>query len=182
MDSETLNQISVQLSEVNKTYGQDLPHQRDRIINETKFFMVQSASSMLEAGRRLILLKENEPHGEFTNILENELNLSARAARRTMQAAVKFLNLGEKKVQAFTSLGSTKLLELITTEDEELEALTEGGTVAGLTLDDIDKMSVRELKKALRDARQDSTAKDAVLSDKNNKINDLEVKLKKKEV
>ncbi len=35
-------------------------------------------------------------------------------------------------------------------DDEDLAELAEGGTIAGLTLDDVDQMSVRELRAALR--------------------------------
>ena len=40
--------------------------------------------------KRLVILKENEPHGDFTNILENDLGLAPQVARRMMQASVKF--------------------------------------------------------------------------------------------
>lgn len=180
MNSETQNIIAVQLAEINQIYGQNLAYQKDRIVNEAKFFMAQSATSMLEAGQRLVLLKENEPHGDFTRILEEDLNLSPRTAQRLMQTAIKFTSLGKQKAQSFAQLGSTKLFELLTTEDEDLEELAAGGTVAGLTLDEIDKMSTRDLKKALREAREDKDAIDRTLSDKNKKIDDLSVKLEKK--
>lgn len=51
---------------------------------------------MLEAGKRLVILKENEPHGDFINILENDLGLEPRVARRMMQASVKFLGNGDQ--------------------------------------------------------------------------------------
>lgn len=54
-------------------------------------------------------------------------------------------------------------------DDEELDALADGGTVAGATLDDIDRMTSRELKAALREARETNAAQQRVLADKNEK-------------
>ena len=147
-----------------------------------QFYMAQSAEAMLEAGKRLVILKENEPHGDFINILENDLGLEPRVARRMMQASVKFLGNGDQnsKRTALTVLGKTKLYELMVLDDEELDALADGGTVAGATLDDIDRMTSRELKAALREARETNAAQQRVLADKNEKIDSLSTKLEKK--
>ncbi len=51
--------------------------------------------------------------------------------------------------------------------------------MAGLELDDIDTMSTRELRKALRKAREDSDAKEQVIADKNKKLDELATKSKK---
>lgn len=51
-------------------------------------------------------------------------------------------------------------------DNEELDELADGGTVAGLTLDDVDRMSVRELRQALREARETNAAQQRVLADK----------------
>lgn len=65
-------------------------------------------------------------------------------------------------------------------DDEELDALADGGTVAGATLDDIDRMTSRELKAALREARETNAAQQQVLAGKDEKINELATKLEKK--
>ncbi len=54
-------------------------------------------------------------------------------------------------------------------DDEELDALADGGTVAGATLDDIDRMTSRELKAALREARETNAAQQQVLAGKDEK-------------
>lgn len=61
----------------------------------------------------------------------------------------------------------------MTEDDENLAELADGGTVAGLTLDDVDRMSVRELRQALREARETNAAQQRVLADKNEKIDSL---------
>ncbi len=180
--------LSVQFLEIQQTYGDNLPYQRERVVNETKFYMNQSATAMLEAGRRLILLKEHEPHGEFINVLENQLNIARRTASAMMKAAVKFLNLKNAKGQTFAHLGSSKLFELMTLDNEELEELAEGGTVAGITLDEVDKMSVRELKAALRQSeevlnkeRERIESLERISADKSKKIDELDTKLQQQE-
>lgn len=177
-----LNAMTEHRLEIMQQFGDGLPYERDRIVHETRFYMAQSAEAMLEAGKRLVILKENEPHGDFTNILENDLGLAPQVARRMMQASVKFLGNGDDqpKRSALSVLGKTKLYELMVLDDEELDALADGGTVAGATLDDIDRMTSRELKAALREARETNAAQQRVLADKNEKIDTLSTKLEKK--
>lgn len=162
--------------------GFHLPYERERVVNEAHFFMAQSAESMLEAGKRLILIKENEAHGEFIEIVEGRLGLGKRTAQVMMQAAVKYLSPQlQSKAHALALLGKKKLFELMIEDDDDLVALAEGGTVAGLTLDDIDRMTTRELRAALRDANETASAKDKLLSDKSAKIDELATKLTTKE-
>ncbi|MGC5292013.1 DUF3102 domain-containing protein [Klebsiella pneumoniae] len=178
--SANQNEMAVRQQQVMAQFGDGLPYERDRIVHEARFYMAQSAEAMLEAGKRLVILKENEPHGDFSLIVTEQLGLAERTARLVMQAAVKYCSPQlEPKRQALAVLGKTKLFELMTEDDEELAALAEGGTVAGMTLDEIDRMTSRELKAALRDAREDADAQRRLLSDKNDKIDDLNKKLQK---
>lgn len=156
------------------------PYDRLRVVNEARFCLAQSAESMLEAGKRLVVLKEHEGHGEFTTIVETQLGIDKRIAQKMMGAACKFLSPKlQGKNHQLLALGKTKLYELMVEDDDDLEALADGGTVAGLELDDIDTMSTRELRKALRKAREDSDAKEQVIADKNKKLDELATKSKK---
>ncbi|EKI8620555.1 DUF3102 domain-containing protein [Escherichia coli] len=177
----SLNAMTQHRMEIMQQFGDGLPYERDRVVHEARFYMAQSAEAMLEAGKRLIILKENEPHGEFIKILESELGLAYRTSVRMMQASTKYLSPALKpNVPTLAHLGKAKLFELMTEDDEELAELADGGTVAGLTLDDVDRMSVRELRQALREARETNAAQQRVLADKNEKINELATKLEKK--
>ncbi|HCD4206545.1 TPA: DUF3102 domain-containing protein [Escherichia coli] len=179
--SVNLNAMSEHRLEIMKQFGDGLPYERDRIVHETRFYMAQSAEAMLEAGKRLVILKENEPHGDFIDIVESQLSLSKRTAQVMMQASLKYLSPKlEPKAQALALLGKTKLFELITEDDEDLVELADGGTIAGMNLDDIDRMTSRELKAALREARETNAAQQRVLADKNEKIDSLSTKLEKK--
>ena len=179
--SVSLNAMSEHRLEIMQQFGDGLPYERDRIVHETRFYMAQSAEAMLEAGKRLVILKENEPHGDFIDIVESQLSLSKRTAQVMMQASLKYLSPKlEPKAQALALLGKTKLFELMTEDDEDLAELADGGTIAGMSLDDIDRMTSRELKAALREARETNAAQQRVLADKNEKIDSLSTKLEKK--
>ncbi|MCO1335339.1 DUF3102 domain-containing protein [Microbulbifer sp. OS29] len=166
--------------EITELYLDGQPYDRLRLINEASFCLAQSAEAMLEAGRRLIVIKEHEPHGEFQQIIEQQLGMNQSVARRMMQAAAKYLSpqlAGKSK--ALVQLGKTKLYELMLEDDDDLAELADGGTVAGLDLDEIDRMGTRELRGALRDARADNEAKDSVIADKNKKLDELVTKKKR---
>ncbi|WP_144405337.1 DUF3102 domain-containing protein [Yersinia pseudotuberculosis] len=150
------------------------------MVHETKFYLSQSAEAMLEAGKRLVVLKENEPYGYFVEIVEEQLGLTARTAQLTMKASLKYLSPKlESKAKSISLLGKTKLFDLMTEDDDELVSLASGGTVAGLTLDEIDRMTSRELRAALRDSRADAEAQSRILADKNSRIDQLTTKLEK---
>ncbi|POS08044.1 DUF3102 domain-containing protein [Burkholderia gladioli] len=161
--------------------GYELPYERERVVQEAKFYMGQAAEAMLEAGRRLLVIKENEPHGDFLEIVEGRLGMPYRTAARMMQSAVKYLLNPALTDQAprLVQLGKAKLFELMTEDDEDLAALAEGGTLAGHTLDEIESMSKRELQAALREAREEGKAKDQLLEDKNRKLDAAKAKAKR---
>ncbi|KHS67322.1 phage protein [Pectobacterium brasiliense] len=176
-----LNALTEHKLQVMNQFGDGLPYERSRIVHEARFYMAQSAEAMLEAGKRLTILKECEPHGEFEIIVREELGIPERTAQRLMQASIKFMNPQlQAKAPTLALLGKSKLFELMTEDDESLAELADGGTVAGLTLDDVDRMSCRELRQSLREARETNTAQQRVLTDKNQKIDDLTTKLDKK--
>ncbi len=174
---QTHDELNRQLAVIDEQYGggeyEITIYNRDRVINECKFFLGQSAQAMLEAGKRLILMKEHEAHGDWLECLK-QLSMDWSVAARMMKAAIKF---GGSKLATSPNLNKSKMIELMVLDDEEIHALSEGGTVAGLLLDDIEKMSTRELRAALREANENETAKDRLLADKNAKIDDLATRL-----
>lgn len=153
--------------------GADLPYDTERVIAEAQFYVAQAALSVLELGKRLILLKENTQHGEFGLALAR-IGISPRSAQTYMAATIKICAPGREVLQ---QLDRPKLLELVAEADETLDALASGGAVAGLTLDDIETMSPSELRRALREdrkrRREEQEATDRLLQDKNKRIDDL---------
>ncbi len=143
--------------------------------DEIRFYQQRTVEACLEMGKRLLILREMCPHGEFASRLEI-LGFQQRTAQRFMQAVLKFSNTSTS-----TLLGKidsqSKLLELITLDDDQLEALNNGESLGEITLDDIETMSVKELRKALKEARADAEAKEELLLNKDRKINELDSKL-----
>ena len=151
------------------------------VIDRAKRCQQAMTGQMLEFGRDLIILKEHLAHGEFTETIEKEFSISRFTANKFMQATLKFCGEGlQDTTPKLVQLGKSKLLELVTQDDDDLKELAEGGTVAGLKLDEVDRMSVQELRKALRNARADKDALSKVMANKDSRLNELSKELEKK--
>ncbi len=131
---------------------------------------------LFELGAYLLLLKESCSHGDFMQRLER-IDLHPKTAQRYMQVTRRFANATSKS--HLEGLGSTKLLEMLILDDEQIEELELTGQTGELSLDSIATMSVKELRAALREAREERTATDKVLSDKNAAMDKLRGQLKR---
>jgi hypothetical protein len=136
------------------------------------------AQHYLYLGRDLLVIKERTAREEFAEILD-QIGISPRSAQRFMQVAVKFTAPALEKLA--TRVAVSKLIELASEDDEDLEQVLSGGTVAGLKLDDIERMSTRELKAALRKSKQEAEANKLVFAAKNVHADDLARKLARAE-
>lgn len=176
LDLVATQQAQQQMQQVVATYGDNLPYNYERVLNECAFFIEQSATAALELGKRLILIKEMEGHGNFRNALER-LGLSIGTAHNVMKVATKLSNVQTSEHLLHAVKSRSKVFEMMILDNDDLKELTEGGTVAGIKLDDIDRMSVRELRTALREAKELSATKDKQLQAKNQKLDEMEGKL-----
>ena len=143
--------------------------------DEIRFYQRRTIEACLELGKRLLLLKELTPHGEFNPRLEL-LGINCRMAQKFMSATLKFSKVNSSSLLKASGT-QTKLLELVILDDDELADLENGATVRGLTLDAIETMSVSELKKALRKKDLELQSKDAVITKKDQKLNQLDQEL-----
>ena len=169
---QNIEEQRLSIQEVEEQFGDGQPYERLRLVNEIRFYQQQTAESLIEIGKRLIRIKANEEHGGFLQVLES-LGMAARSAQYAISAAKKFGN-----TQATAYLGNEKIRALTVLDDDSIQTLENGGEVKGVSLDDIEKMSVRELKEALRKERdkhkKDKTAQEDAIAKKEEKINDLE--------
>lgn len=170
---EVLNQIKDEASDnamvVARQLGYDGTLTVGALEDEIRFYQRRTVEGVLELGKRLILLQELTPHGEFMNRV-SLLGIDHSLAKKFMKATWKF---GKLETFPTSKVGTqSKLLELLILDDGEIEALENGETVRGVTLDKIETLSVSELKKALRDANQRIDAKDQVIKDKSAKIDE----------
>ncbi|PTU70328.1 hypothetical protein [Chromobacterium haemolyticum] len=138
--------------------------------------MRRSVEACLEVGRGLRVLKEACEHGNFISRLDS-LGVEVRVAQRFMQAAVKFTN-ASTSTHLIKAIGSSsKLIEMLVLDDEQIEELELTGQTGELKLDDIATMSVKELRTKLRELRENAEAQARLLADKNTKIDELAAKL-----
>ena len=133
--------------------------------DEIRFYQQRTVEAVLETGKRLLVLKELTPHGEFTQRVEM-LGFSDRTARRFMQAAAKTAKSANLAVLANQVKSASAFLELVTHDDDVLENLAE--------MDDIDRLPASELRKRLREASEEKKVTDQLLEKKNQQIDKLE--------
>ncbi len=133
--------------------------------DEIRFYQRRSVEALLECGKRLLLLKELTPHGEFTQRVEL-LGFQVKTAQRFMSAAAKTAKSDKLSFLATQVKSASAFLELVTHDDDELETLKD--------VDDIDRMSASELRAALREAQAEREATQEVLDKKNSRIDKLE--------
>lgn len=178
IDHEALNQagnalatIGANVAAVEQEFGIELPYNLAVYINTIRMKAAESAQRLIEIGRMLIIIREREPQGTFHEALE-QIGLGVRFAQRAMQTAAKLHNLPRLQ-----NLGISKALELLSEDDDTLAELENGGTLAGLTLDELDSMSVRELKATLRAERKEhadeKAADEEIIRAKDERINKL---------
>lgn len=163
------------IEEVENEYFSNVSDKYDyqRTVEEIKFYQEQASVSFIEMGKRLLRIKAHEPHGQFMKALE-ELGINDRTARSFMLATRKFHN----KWQSPAILGVEKLRILSVLDDEEIKELENEKEIFGLTFDDIDRMSTRELRKNLRETREkakhDRDNLENIIKQKEEKNNELE--------
>lgn len=136
--------------------------------DEIRFYQQRSVEALLEAGKRLLLLKEVTPHGEFAKRVEL-LGFSYRSAARFMQAAAKTAKSATVAVLAGQMKNSKAFLELITHDDDVIENLAE--------LDDFDRMSASQLREKARELAAEKEASEKLVSKKNEQIDAKEREL-----
>lgn len=133
--------------------------------DEIRFYQRRSVEALLECGKRLLVLKELTPHGEFVQRVEL-LGFHIKTAQRFMTAASKTAKSDKLSFLAGQVKSASAFLELVTHDDDELAVLEH--------MDDVDRMSASQLRAALREARADRQATQEVLDKKNQRIDQLE--------
>lgn len=139
----------MRLRAISDEYLGGVPYERDRVIGEVRAYMQQTVSGIIEAGRRLIALKEAEKHGDWIPLVEETLGISRVTAWRLMAIAQKFAKCFNVKHLQFGSGGLSKLYALLSVPDEELAEFDETGLFRGATREALDKMTLPQLKKLI---------------------------------
>lgn len=177
-----LNQLTAEASQqaamvraVAAQIGYELPADctdPDLIQRDIRSNMQRTTEAMLQVGLGLICLKAACQHGEFLARLD-VLRFEPRVAQRYMNVAKKFSNATTSSHLLKAIDSQSKMIEMLVLDDEQIEELELTGQTGELRLDEIATMSVKELRKALREARENDEAKARLLAEKNNKIDEL---------
>lgn len=177
-------QRAADLVEVDEQFGiAGVPYDAERYIAHAQGIVASMGSQAFELGRILLTLKEHCDAGGFSAAVQR-IGVAPRFAQKCMQAAVKFQGEAGRELIA-SRLNNAQLLELVSEDDGDIETLAKGGKIAGLTIDDIERMTSRQLREALRNERrereEERSAFEQQIDRKDKKANRLERDLKRLE-
>jgi len=97
----------------------------------------QTAQNLIEIGKRLVIVKDNLPHGEWGKWLKEKVDFTDRTAQRFMKVANEFSN-----TTALSDLPKSKVFALLDLPGEEREEFVKSNPVS--------EMSTRELQEAIK--------------------------------
>jgi len=139
-------------------YEDGLPFDLDRIKQRILACGVNILEEMVSIGKYLIWTKEKLDHGSFVEWLDGELGMSRYRAAEFMRVAQRVIESKCAHVRTFLHAAAgdskKKLMALLEVSDEEVEEVMEKETFLGKSLDEFEAMSVRQLRDALRTARE----------------------------
>ncbi|HDS1146521.1 hypothetical protein [Stenotrophomonas geniculata] len=155
---QVMAQAEAQVKSLATTLGYAGALDTESLWSMVEYRQRRSVEDILEMGRGLLLIKEQTAHGEFQEQIATR-GFNYRTAARLMTVALKFSK--SDTVSLLKAAGTqAKVLELAVLDDEDLQALESGDSVAGITVDDVERMSASQLRAALRESRADADAKD----------------------
>ncbi len=141
--------------------------------DELRFYQHRTVEAMLELGKRLLILKEVSPHGEFERRAEL-LGFALSSAQRFMSAAKKVAKSPPAGLLASKVKDQKAFLELITHDDDVVENLG--------SMDNFDRMSASQLRAAARDLMRNLGSAEEISAAKSDKLVKMELQLKRKQV
>lgn len=162
---------------IDREFGDGLPFDEMRYQQKVAYHIRRSAEELLESCKALLVVRvhlDDSRWGEFLR----RIGLEASVARRMIQTARKFKSPETKPLLQAAS-NKSKIFELLVLDDDDLSKIADGDPSAPVQLDDVDRMTTSELRKALRDARADGDATKKILEDKNSKLDKQAAELEK---
>lgn len=136
----------------------------------------QTAQNIIEIGKRLIEVKENLQHGEFSEWLKERIDISHRTANNFMKVATTFSNS-----QSLANLGSTKLFLLAGLDEEDRQEVMKENKVEDMTTRELEQVikEKKEIKKQLEAEQEYSEELQQAIKDKEIQIKNLQNELEK---
>ena len=132
----------------------DLPEETEELWSFVIRLENEASVNLAKRGLAYMMLKEKSEPADFIRELESK-DIPKRHAQNAMSVAKMLMQLPAKKAQSVALIGNTKLIELARIPSETFDDLTENGE---LDLDEVDQMSLRELKLYVRALKSESAA------------------------
>lgn len=123
---------------------------KDALMDGARSAKLRVGASILEFGAYLLLLKEGCAHGDFGKVLA-DLEIVPSTARNYMAVTRRLAKRQTSDV--LERLGFGQATELLGLDDEQIDELAEAGATGELALDDVARMSVKDLRAAVRKER-----------------------------
>lgn len=121
----------------------------ETIEGEILFYKQQTATGIMEIGKRLIEAKEQLPHGTWGTWLKEKVEFSHATANKFMKVANEFSNSSTLR-----NLGQSKIFMLLDLQlDDRDEFMTTPHEVNG-EVKTVDEMSARELQQAIKEKKE----------------------------
>ena len=124
------------------------------LVNSARDAIRRIGMAVFELGAYLSLLKEGCAHGDFISALE-DVGISHPSAKKYMAITRRFAN-GSTSIH-LEKLGFSKMAELLPLDDDQVDDLVDEGQTGELSLDDVARMSVKELRSAVRKERAEAS-------------------------
>lgn len=132
------------------------------IETEINFYKQQTASGIIEIGKRLIEAKKQLSHGEWGKWLEDKVDFTQRTASRFMKCAEEY----SSNWTALSNLGQSKLFVLLSVPYEEREEFINSTHEVNGEQKTLDEMTTRELQKVINERDQYKKEIDKISSQK----------------
>ncbi len=136
----------------------------------------QTAQNIIEIGKRLIKVKDNLPHGEYLNWLENSVDFTERTAQRFVKVAITFSN-----TTPVSHLGSRKLFALAGLDEEDRQEIMQENNVEDMTTRELEQVikEKKQIKEQLEAEQDYSSELQEAIKQKEEKIRELQIEIEK---
>ncbi len=167
-----------------RLYEDGLPFDQDRIRIRIQQCGQTILENMTQIGKDLIWAKCEIGHGGFLAWLESDVGMSPRRATEFMRIAERVLNPATPHARQFLQQASSgskhKALALLDVTDEEMQEAMEASAFMGRPLDEVEAMSVRELRAALKREKEQHAKAEHVRDQAQERVLDLEVEAQRR--
>ncbi len=126
------------------------------IETEINFYKQQTATGIIEIGKRLIEAKNQLEHGQWGKWLEEKVDLKERTAQRFMQVANEFRN-----ASTLTDLPQSKVFALLSLPQEDREDfISTPHSIPSGEQKTVGEMTTREVEKAVKEWKHKEQTED----------------------